>query len=154
MTYPCEWPPEFSAPSYEARGIRLILPFRTVLAYQHAGPLLASAADDGEVFYWRPAVSKKLRWWRALGRRSRPKRSAGKEAHCMCTTKNEREVMVCDVSIERVRQDLEAALPARVRYTHVDGVGTLVAADTSVDSERFQAVVQAAIAAAQSASSG
>jgi WD40 repeat protein len=31
----------------------------TVLTYQHAGPLLASADEDGEVFYWRPAGNNK-----------------------------------------------------------------------------------------------
>jgi WD40 repeat protein len=32
----------------------------TVLAYQHDGQLLASADEDGEVFYWRPTGSRKL----------------------------------------------------------------------------------------------
>lgn len=67
----------------------------------------------------------------------------------MCTTKNEREVMVCDVAIDRVRNEVETALRGGVRYTHVDGEGTLVAAEGWVDSDQFQKVVQAAIAVAQ-----
>jgi hypothetical protein len=67
----------------------------------------------------------------------------------MCETQSERRVMVCDVAIVHVRQQLETALGGGVRYTAIDGEGTLVEADATLDPERFQGVVQAAIAAAQ-----
>lgn len=72
----------------------------------------------------------------------------------MCTTKSEREVMVCDVAIESVRQELQTSLGGGVRYTTVEGEGTLVEAEASADAERFQTAVQAAIAAAQIAPEG
>lgn len=38
----------------------------------------------------------------------------------MCTFKGEREVVVCDVAIGRVRERLESASPGKVRYAGVD----------------------------------
>jgi hypothetical protein len=46
---------------------------------------------------------------------------------------------------------METALRGGVRYTQVDGEGTLVEVDATVDSARFQDLIQAAIAAAQNA---
>lgn len=67
----------------------------------------------------------------------------------MCTRHSDRSMMVCDVAIGRVRLELEAALGGGVRYTHVHGEGTLVDVDATVDSERFQELIQAAVAADQ-----
>lgn len=70
----------------------------------------------------------------------------------MCTPKSERSMMVCDIAIGCVKQDLAAALRGDVRYTVVDGQGTLVEADVSIDAAQFQSVIQEAIAAAQATS--
>jgi hypothetical protein len=68
----------------------------------------------------------------------------------MCTFKDERTVLVCDVAIGRVRAAIDATVTARdsVRYTVVDGQGTLVEAEHGVDVQQFTVATQAAIAAA------
>jgi hypothetical protein len=67
----------------------------------------------------------------------------------MCTFQSERAVLVCDEAIGRVRRDVTGVLGKRVRFTPVEGQGTLVQADQMVDFEVFGAVARAAIAAAQ-----
>ncbi len=67
----------------------------------------------------------------------------------MCTFQNDRAVLVCDIAIERVRDDLDAAFPEEVRFTSVDGQGTLVEAAPTVDAQQFTERARAAIAAAQ-----
>jgi hypothetical protein len=67
----------------------------------------------------------------------------------VCTVKDERAVLVCDVAIGRVRQEVTAAFGGSVRFTHVDFQPTLVEATPDIDAERFIAVVLAASAAAQ-----
>jgi hypothetical protein len=52
----------------------------------------------------------------------------------MCTFKNPRAAMVCDVAIGRVRHELDAVLTTEdVHYTSVDGQGTLVEATPETD---------------------
>lgn len=67
----------------------------------------------------------------------------------MCTVKGERTVLVCDMAIGRVRAEIAATVTGRdgIRYTVVDGQGTLVEADASVYAQHFLATTQAAIAA-------
>lgn len=69
----------------------------------------------------------------------------------MCTFKDERTVVVCDVAIGQVRRAMEDAFDGGdgVRYTVVDGQGTLVEAVPSVDAQQFLATTQAAMAAVQ-----
>jgi len=67
----------------------------------------------------------------------------------MCTFNHEAAVTVCDVAIERVRSDLEDAFPGAVGFTHRAGAGTLVEADSDVESAQFGIVIKAAIARAQ-----
>lgn len=67
----------------------------------------------------------------------------------MCIFKTDRAVLVCDVAIGHVRKEVTAAFGARVRYTPVEGQGTLVEAEPDIDTERFNAVTRDAILAAQ-----
>jgi hypothetical protein len=67
----------------------------------------------------------------------------------MCTVKDQRAVLVCDLAIDRVRREVVAAFGDRVRFTHVDFQPTLVEATPDVDPERFVTIVLAAGAAAQ-----
>lgn len=67
----------------------------------------------------------------------------------MCTFKDERTVLVCDVAIGHVRRNLEKTFGNRVRYTPVEGQGTLVEAEGNVDGRPFTAIARAAIAEAQ-----
>ena len=67
----------------------------------------------------------------------------------MCTFNHEAAVTVCDVAIDRVRSDLEDAFPGAVRFTHREGAGTLVEADSDVEPAQFGIVIKAAIAGAQ-----
>lgn len=69
----------------------------------------------------------------------------------MCTFKNERTVLVCDVAIGRVRQELVKAFGDRVRCTPIDGEGTLVEVAPDVDGHQFTDLARAAIDAAQRA---
>lgn len=66
----------------------------------------------------------------------------------MCTFKSEREVMVCDVAIGAVRAELEADLGDAVRYTVIDGAGTLVEGRADLDGRQFRKLVEIGIAAA------
>jgi hypothetical protein len=66
----------------------------------------------------------------------------------MCTFKDERTVLVCDVAIGRVKEDLGATFDDGVRYTVVDGTGTLVEVGQDVDAARFTALARKAIAQA------
>lgn len=69
----------------------------------------------------------------------------------MCTFHGETEVQVCDVAIEHVRARLASDLDTPVRYTHLEGEGTMVQAiGDSVDPERFQQLVRRGMAAAES----
>lgn len=67
----------------------------------------------------------------------------------MCTFKDERTVLVCDVAIGRLKKDLATTLGDRVRYTPVEGQGTLVEADSDVDGQAFEAIARTAIEEAQ-----
>ena len=72
----------------------------------------------------------------------------------MCTFKDERTVMVCDVAIGRVQKELRGAFGDRVRFTPADGQGTLVEAEPTVDDAQFVAIAQASITASQAAERG
>ena len=65
----------------------------------------------------------------------------------MCTFENERTVLVCDVAIGQVKRDLEHVFAGRIRYTSIDGKGTLVEADPQIDGSAFTDVTRAAIQA-------
>ncbi|GAC1329099.1 MAG: hypothetical protein NVSMB2_28260 [Chloroflexota bacterium] len=67
----------------------------------------------------------------------------------MCDFKDERTVQVCDVAIDHVRRVVHAEFGDKVRYTTLDGEGTLVRADADVDADAFGERARAAIAAAQ-----
>jgi hypothetical protein len=67
----------------------------------------------------------------------------------MCAVESERSVVVCDIAIQRVREALTTALPHGITYRVVEGRGTRVDADATVDADQFAALVQQAIAAAQ-----
>lgn len=67
----------------------------------------------------------------------------------MCTFNHETAVTVCDVAIGPVRSDLEDAFPGAVRFTHLEGAGTLVEAGQDLEPARFGTVIKAAIARAQ-----
>lgn len=66
----------------------------------------------------------------------------------MCTFKSERQVMVCDIAIGKVRAATESAFGHEICFTVVDGEGTLVEAPAEVDAARFDAIVLDAIAIA------
>ena len=67
----------------------------------------------------------------------------------MCTFKDQQTVLVCDVAIGQVRERLTAAFGETIRYTPIDGQGTLVQAPDDMASEQFQELTRAAIAKAQ-----
>lgn len=67
----------------------------------------------------------------------------------MCTFNHETAVTVCDVAIGPVRSNLEEAFPGAIRFTHLEGAGTLVEADSDLEPVRFAAVVKRAIAQAE-----
>ncbi len=67
----------------------------------------------------------------------------------MCTFNHETAVTVCDVAIGPVRTDLEDAFPGAVRFTQLEGAGTLVEADPDLEPAQFGTVIKAAIARAQ-----
>ena len=69
----------------------------------------------------------------------------------MCTFRDERTVLVCDVAIGSVKEELGATFDGGLRYTVIRGKGTLVEADGDVDAERFAALTCEAIAQAQAA---
>lgn len=68
----------------------------------------------------------------------------------MCTFKDERTVLVCDVAIGRVKKDLGSAFGGRVRYTPIEGQRTLVEAEPAVDGGAFTDIARAAVQASQS----
>ena len=70
----------------------------------------------------------------------------------MCTFKDERTVQVCDLTIGQVRQAVEESFGDLVRCTVMGSGGTLVQAESGLDSKAFGERVRAAIAAAQTAS--
>lgn len=51
----------------------------------------------------------------------------------MCTCNDNAAVTVCDIAIDRVRSDLEHAFPGAVRFTHLEGEGTLVEPDSDLE---------------------
>jgi hypothetical protein len=63
----------------------------------------------------------------------------------MCTFENDHRVLVCDVAIHQVR----GAFGDVVQFTPAPGQGTRVEIPPTEDSEAFQEVTRAAIAAAQ-----
>jgi hypothetical protein len=69
----------------------------------------------------------------------------------MCTVESEHSAVVCDVAIDRVRQELAQRFPSGVTYTLVEGQGTRIQADPTVDGQQFTQVVQRAITDAQNA---
>ncbi len=71
----------------------------------------------------------------------------------MCTFKSERQVMVCDIAIGKVRAAAESVFGDEIQFTVVDGEGTLVEAPANVDPTRFDAVMMEAIAVANAAPS-
>ncbi len=66
----------------------------------------------------------------------------------MCTFKSERQVMVCDIAIGKVRAATESVFGHEVCFTVVDGEGTLVEAPAEIDAARFEAIVMDAIVVA------
>lgn len=67
----------------------------------------------------------------------------------MCTFQDQRSVVVCDVAIDYVREALDGAFDRQVRYSHLEGQGTLVEINDEGGAEQFRARAEAAIAAAQ-----
>jgi hypothetical protein len=67
----------------------------------------------------------------------------------MCTMEHERSVVVCDVAIQRVRVAVAMAFPAGITYQVVEGQGTRIDADATVDAEQFSVLVRQAITEAQ-----
>ncbi len=66
----------------------------------------------------------------------------------MCTFTNDRELSVCDVAIGQVKAKLTPELGDALRYTHLEGEGTLIEAAHTVDAERLRQLVDAGIAEA------
>lgn len=67
----------------------------------------------------------------------------------MCTVKSAREVMVCEVSRDQVRETLTARLGPAISFQTVDGEGTrFECADPALTAE-FQASVRDALGWAQ-----
>jgi hypothetical protein len=64
----------------------------------------------------------------------------------MCTFHNEREVTICNVALAPVRAELMAAIGESATFVTVDGEGTRVVAEPTVDPERFTAAVRRGIA--------
>lgn len=67
----------------------------------------------------------------------------------MCTFENDHRVLVCDVAIHQVREATSRAFGDMVQFTPAPGQGTRVEIPPTEDSEAFQEVTRAAIAAAQ-----
>jgi hypothetical protein len=68
----------------------------------------------------------------------------------MCTFHSDTEVQVCDVAIPHVKARLAADLGGAVRYTHLEGEGTLVqVVEDGVDPELFEKLVRNGMAAAE-----
>jgi hypothetical protein len=70
----------------------------------------------------------------------------------MCTFNGDREAKVCDVAIGPVKTVLSAGLGDAVRYTHLEGEGTLVELTASeVDVRLFEQLVREGMAEAERA---
>ncbi len=69
----------------------------------------------------------------------------------MCTFSDDRTVQVCDLAIGHVRDAMHETFGDTVRFTALEGGGTLVQADRDVDPDVFGERTRAAIAAAQTA---
>ena len=67
----------------------------------------------------------------------------------MCTFHSETQVQVCDVAIPHVKSRLAAGLGGSVRYTHMEGEGTMVEAVGEVDPQLFEKLVRNGMAAAE-----
>ena len=67
----------------------------------------------------------------------------------MCTFENDHRVLVCDLAIQQVCEATSHAFGDAVQLTPVPGQGTRVEVPLTQDTEAFQAVVRAAITAAQ-----
>ena len=72
----------------------------------------------------------------------------------MCTFKDDRTVMVCDVAIRKVQETLSAAYSKQVSFTLVEGEGTLVKAAAPVDRDEFLRLAREAIASVQEDAEG
>jgi hypothetical protein len=71
----------------------------------------------------------------------------------MCTFHSDREVQVCDVAIPHVKAELAGDLAGAVRFTHLEGEGTLVqVVEENVDPALFEKLVRNGMAAAESSS--
>ena len=68
----------------------------------------------------------------------------------MCTFHSDKEVHVCDVAIGHVKAQLASEGDA-VRFTHLEGEGTLVQAVGDVDLSLFEQRVRDGMAAAEAA---
>lgn len=71
----------------------------------------------------------------------------------MCTFHSDKEVQVCDVAIDHVKAQLASEGEA-VRFTHLEGEGTLVQAVGDVDLGLFEQRVRNGMAAAEAKFSG
>ncbi|MEX0790065.1 MAG: hypothetical protein WD178_04745 [Actinomycetota bacterium] len=66
----------------------------------------------------------------------------------MCTFHSDKEVQVCDVAIPHVKAQLAADADA-IRFTHLEGEGTLVQAVGDIDPAVFERRVRSGMAAAE-----
>jgi len=70
----------------------------------------------------------------------------------MCTFNGDREAKVCDVAIGSVKAALAAGLGDTVRYTHLEGEGTLIEMlGHASDVRLFEKLVKNGMAAAEQA---
>jgi hypothetical protein len=69
----------------------------------------------------------------------------------VCTFRNDGRVMVCDVAIGDVKDLLTADLGETIKYTPVDGQGTLLEAAAAIDVNRFEELVRTGIARSDAA---
>jgi hypothetical protein len=70
----------------------------------------------------------------------------------MCTFNGDRQVTVCDIAIQPVKAALAANLGDAVRYTHLEGEGTLVeVVGQGVDVQLFEQLVREGMAEAERA---
>jgi hypothetical protein len=70
----------------------------------------------------------------------------------MCTFKSSTEVMVCDVSRDRVRGALEQSFAASFGFETVDGEGTRVTCGDPDRADEFEATIRRALVDAQGGS--
>jgi hypothetical protein len=70
----------------------------------------------------------------------------------MCTFNGDREVTVCDVAIKPVKAALATGWGDAVRYTHLEGEGTLIeVVGQAVDVQLFEQLVKEGMAEAERA---